>query len=194
MTFETPGSEATRNRPKQARGLQTINYIAINAFLVFHILAISCWALPINNPLISQCRSLLRPYFLWSGLFQSWDMFSPTPKAANSYLEAIVIYKDRSTQLWSFPRMELLSLRERFIEERYRKYEENLQNNDNSDLWPDAARHIARLNNNGSNPPQKVMLVARWSDIIPRTDDTYDRGPWGVNVFFSYDVQPEDLK
>jgi hypothetical protein len=90
--------------------------------------------------------------------------------------------------------MELLSLRERFIEERYRKYEENLQNNDNSDLWPDAARHIARLNNNGSNPPQKVMLVARWSDIIPRTDDTYDRGPWGVNVFFSYDVQPEDLK
>lgn len=194
MTSETPGSETTRNRPKRSRGLQTAKYIAINAFLLFHILAISCWALPINNPLISQCRNLLRPYFLWSGLFQSWDMFSPTPKAANSYLEAIIIYKDRSTQLWTFPRMELLSLRERFFKERYRKYEESLQSNEHSDLWPDAARHIARLNNNNANPPQTVMLVARWSDIIPRTDDTYDRGPWGVNVFFSYDVQPEDLK
>jgi hypothetical protein len=194
MISEASGSEPTGNPPRQVRRLRNLKYFAINAFLVFHILAISCWALPINNPLIDQCRSLVRPYFLWSGLFQSWDMFSPSPKAANSYLEAIIIYKDRSTQLWSFPRMEFLSLKERYFKERYRKYEENLANDANSGLWPDAARHIARLNDNGANPPQTVMLVARWSNIIPRTDDTYDRGPWGVNVFFTYDVKPEDLK
>ena len=84
---------------------------------------------------------------------------------------------------------------QRYFEERYRKYEENLANDTYADLRPDAARHIARLENNRGTPPQKVMLVARWTDIIPpRTDESYDRGPWGVVVFYSYHVQPEDLQ
>jgi hypothetical protein len=173
---------------------QRLKYVAVNAFLLFHILAISCWALPISNPLISSFRQLVRPYFIWSGLFQSWDMFSPDPKRVNSYLEAIVIYKDGSSALWSFPRMELLGSSERYAKERYRKFEENLQNDQYSGLRPDAARYIARLNNHKSSSPKTIMLVVRWSEIIPRTDDTYDRGPWNSNIFFTYDVQPEDLK
>jgi hypothetical protein len=121
-------------------------------------------------------------------------MFSPDPKRVNSYLEAIVIYKDGTSTLWSFPRMELLSANERYAKERYRKFEENLQNDQYSGLWPDAARHIARLNNEKTSPPKTIMLVVRWSEIIPRTDDKYDRGQWNSNIFFTYDVQPEDLK
>jgi hypothetical protein len=173
---------------------QKMKYFAINAFLLFHIVAISCWALPLDNPLIFSVRKLVRPYFIWSGLFQSWDMFSPEPKRVNSYLEAIIIYTDGSSTLWSFPRMELLGSDERYAKERYRKFEENLQNDLYSGLRPDTARYIARLNNQKSSPPKTIMLVVRWSDIIPRTDDTYDRGPWNSNIFFTYDVQPEDLK
>src|ERR1700753_1394277 len=141
---------------------QKLKHIAINAFLLFHILAISCWALPLNNPLITSFRTFVRPYFIWSGLFQSWDMFSPDPKRVNSYLEAIVIYKDGSSTLWSFPRMELLSANQRYVRERYRKFEENLQNDQYSGLWPDAARYIARLNNQKTSPPKTIMLVVRW--------------------------------
>jgi len=173
---------------------QKLKYVVINLFLLVHILAISCWALPFNNPLIFSIRNLVRPYFIWSGLFQSWDMFSPDPKRVNSYLEAIVIYKDGSSILWSFPRMELLGPNERYAKERYRKFEENLQNDQYSGLRPDAARYVARLNNRESSPPKTIMLVVRWSEIIPRTDETYDRGPWNSNIFFTYDVQPEDLK
>lgn len=104
--------------PERYSRVQKLKYFAISAFLLFHILAISCWALPLNNPLISSFRYLIRPYFIWSGLFQSWDMFSPDPKRVNSYLEAIVIYKDGSSTLWSFPRMELLSPNERYAKER----------------------------------------------------------------------------
>jgi hypothetical protein len=182
------------NQPKNYRRPQKLKYFAINAFLLFNILAISCWALPLNNPLVSSFRKLVRPYFIWSGLFQSWDMFSPDPKRVNSYLEAIVIYEDGSSELWSFPRMELLSSNERYAKERYRKFEENLQNDQYSGLWPDAARYIARLNNQKTSPPKTIMLVVRWSEIIPRTDDKYDRGQWNSNIFFTYDVQPEDLK
>ncbi len=81
-------------RSNQFSGWETPKYIAINIFLAFHILAIACWCTPINSPFIVGFRSLVRPYFLWSGLFQSWDMFAPLPKAANSYMEAIIMYQD----------------------------------------------------------------------------------------------------
>src|ERR1700739_2791762 len=160
-------STGTPHERKHSAVPQKLKRIAINAFFLFHILAISCWALPLNNPLISSFRQLVRPYFIWSGLFQSWDMFSPDPKRVNSYLEAVVIYKDGSSTFWSFPRMELLSANERYSKERYRKFEENLQNDQYSGLRPDAARYIARLNNHKSSPPQTIMLVVRWSEIIP---------------------------
>src|SRR5262249_51931819 len=105
--------------------------IVISAFLLFHIFAITCWCLPIDSPLITACRNVVRAYLLWSGLFQAWDMFSPAPKSANTYIEAIVIYEDGHTRTWKFPRMEQLSVGGRFFKERYRKFQENLTNTAN---------------------------------------------------------------
>jgi hypothetical protein len=194
MAPETPESEPAFLQPKQTRWLQGARRIAINVFLIFHIVVISAWCIPSTSALILRFRERIRPYMVWSGMFQSWDMFSPNPESANSYFEAIVIYKDGSSQLWPFPRMEMLSSTRRYFKERYRKYEQNLQNRDDAALWPDAARYIARLNNNPSNPAQKVMLVVRWSDIIPPAPDKPDHGPWNVDVFYNYVVQPEDLQ
>ncbi len=194
MAAENPDSETNRDLPAQSQQLQKAKRIAINAFIIFHLIAIVCWSLPVNNSLVQFVKESVRPYLVWSGLFQSWDMFSPSPKSVNSYLEAVVIYADGTSQLWSFPRMELLGTKDRYFKERYRKYEENLQNNVYADLWPDAARYIARLNSDSTHRVQKVLLVVRWSDIIPRSDNTYDRGPWDVNVFYTYTVKPEDLQ
>jgi hypothetical protein len=186
-------SKVARSSPVNGR-FRAAKFVAINAFLIFHIVAIACWAIPVNTPLTEACKNLVRPYFIWSGVFQSWDMFSPNPKSRNAYVEAVVIYKDGSTEMYSFPRMELLSVTERAYKERYRKYEEVLINSDFAELWPDAARHVARMYANRATPPQRVMLVVRYSDIIPRDDGGYDRGPWNFNVFYSYQVQPEDLQ
>ena len=86
---------------KKVSSLQRAKYIAVNVFLVFHLLAISCWCVPIDSPLIPLCRTLVRPYFLWAGLFQFWDMFAPIPKGANTYIEAILIYRDGSRKTWT---------------------------------------------------------------------------------------------
>jgi hypothetical protein len=120
-------------------------------------------------------------------------MFSPNPKDVNSYVEAIIIYKDGSTQFWTFPRMQLLGLTERYYRERYRKFEENLLQDKYSALWPDAARHVVRGYNHPSNPPQTVMLLVRWSNIVRRADGGLERSPWDAHVFYSYAVRPEDL-
>jgi len=165
----------------------------INAFLLFHIAAISCWCLPIATSLTGPFKELVRPYLVWSGLFQSWDMFSPSPRNVNSHVEAIVLYKDGNTRNWSFPRMERLSLTERYIKERYRKFAENLQADINAALWPDAAKFIARLNNNRSVPVRMVLLVRYWSAIVPQPDGTYQPAPEDAHVYYAYEVQPGDL-
>jgi hypothetical protein len=195
MAAEPMKSETSAAQPPKLTRRRKLVRIAINIFIAFHLIAITCWSAPFAGPLVGVFREKLRPYFVWSGLFQSWDMFSPDPRSVNSYLEAVLIYNDGSTKLWSFPRMELLGLNERYAKERYRKYEENLQTNQNADLWPDAARYIARLNSDPSHPVKTVMLVVRWSDIIPPANgNDYGRGPWQVNVFYTYTVKPEDLK
>jgi hypothetical protein len=185
------GKESTRTR---LFGLKKWQYIAISTFLIFHILAISCWCMPLSSPFIAVCRDALRPYFVWSGLFQSWDMFSPLPKATNSYLEALVLYKDGSTKIWSFPRMEQLTLTEKYSKERYRKFVETILDNTNAALWPDVARYVARLPEIREGQPQKVMLVVKWSAIVRQPDGTFTRAPWDEHVFYSYDVKPEDLQ
>jgi len=194
MASETPGSANTRARNKKASRLHAVGHIAINVFLLFHILAIACWCLPVNYPLILAGRELVRPYFVWSGLFQSWDMFSPSPKAVNAYLEATIIYKNGATGFWAFPRMELLTYTERYYRERYRKFEETLLDSKYPALRPDVARRIARLNSNPSDPPQTVMLLVRWSNIIQRSDGTFQATPWDAYVFFTYAVKSEDLQ
>jgi len=148
-----------------------------------------------ETPLIAEFKGLIRPYMFWSGLFQGWDMFAPEPRSVNAYVEAAVIYKDGRIHNWKFPRMEQLGLTERYYRERYRKYVENLQVDSNAALWPDAARRIARLNEEDpSNPPAIVMLIRYWSDIVPRPDGSYRPEPSRARIFFEYNVKPEDLK
>lgn len=173
---------------------QRAKYIAINVFLSFHIFAVTCWCMPIDSPLIPWCRKLVRPYFLWAGLFQSWDMFAPVPKGANTYIEATLVYKDGSRKIWTFPRMEQMSLTERFYKERYRKFAEYLQNEETDELLPDAARYIARLNSNPRNPVKTVILVQKVSFIVPRPDGTYVPEPWEQHILLGYGVRPEDLR
>jgi hypothetical protein len=173
---------------------QKAKRIAINFFLGFHILAITCWSLPLDTPLFQLCRHLVRPYFLWAGLFQSWDTFAPTPRSFNSYVEATVVYKDGSRKIWSLPRMEQLSLSERYCKERYRKFSENLQNEGNDALWPDVARRIARVNSTSAKPVKTIILIQHWSFIVPRDDGSYRPEPWEVHVLLGYGVRPEDLQ
>ena len=120
-------------------------------------------------------------------------MFSPSPKRTNSYLEATLVYPDGTTDYWAFPRMDLLSLTERYSKERYRKFEEDLIDDRYSDMWPDAARYIARQTRNGSKRPEIIMLTVNWSDLVRNADGSFTGLPWQSRVFYRYRVEPEDF-
>jgi hypothetical protein len=174
--------------------VQRLKRVLINLFLGFHIFAIVCWSVPLDFSLLASGKELVRPYFLWSGLFQSWNTFAPTPWGLNSYVEAKLIYKDGTEKIWSFPRMEQLGLAQRYREERYRKFVEVLQDDANDALWPDVARRIARLNSTPSQRVKTVILVQEWSLIAPRSDGSYQTEPWQEHILYGYGVKPEDLE
>jgi hypothetical protein len=192
MPKPTKKQAATSSPPRF--GLKPWQYLALNIFIIFHIFAITAWALPFRSQFVVDSVALVRPYILWSGLFQDWNMFSPMPKATNTYLEAVVIYKDGSTQMWDFPRMELLSLTQKYSKERYRKFVEILLDQNNAALRPDVARYVARLPGIREKDPQQILLMVKWSNILPNGDGTFARTPLDQDVFFRYDVQPEDLQ
>jgi hypothetical protein len=166
---------------------------AISTFILFHLIAITCWAVPTNFWLAAGVRELVRPYMLWTGLFQSWDTFAPDPLAVNSFVKAVVVTRDRQLHVWAFPRMEDLSFSERYRKERYRKFAEVMLQEKNAAIWPDVAKHIARSFNSQTDPPEKVLLVQYRADITPGADETHEPTP-KPNAFYEDDVRPEDLR
>jgi hypothetical protein len=86
--------------------------------------------------------------------------------------------------------MEELSFSERYRKERYRKFAEVMLQEKNAAIWPDIAKHIARLFNSPTDPPDKVFLIQYQTDITPGADETHLK----TNVFYEDYVQPENLK
>lgn len=163
---------------------------AICAFIVFHLVTITCVAVPVDFAPIVKVRGLVWPYFLWTGLFQRWDMFAPDPPAVNSYIKTVVISQDRHMHVWSFPRMEELGLGERFRKERYRKFSDVLPQPQMAPLWPDVARRVAGQFDSQAGALDKVLLIEFQSEIVPGavTDP-----PSTPSIFFEDYVHPETL-
>ena len=181
-----PGQAVNSESPVFLRG-------AISAFILFHLIAITCWAAPTSFWLVAGIKGLVRPYMAWSGLFQSWDTFAPNPPTANTYVKAVVVTQDHRIHVWAFPRMEELSYGQRYFKERYRKFSEVMLQPSSAAILPDIAKHIARSFNSPTDPPEKVLMVQYQTDITPGMDKTRAPTPKEFAFYDDY-VQPENLK
>jgi len=168
----------------------TFRRAAINVFILFHLVAITCVALPWNLPITGSIKELVRPYMRWTFLYQTWDMFGPDPQKVNSYVKSVIITQDRHMQVWSFPRMEELSLGERFQKERYRKFADVLPQPQMALLWPDISRRIAGQFDSQAGALDKVMLIQFQSEITPGADT---EPPFRPTIFYEDYVHPETL-
>jgi hypothetical protein len=189
----------TNRQPMKRRSFEDhsadhpVPHAAVSIFILFHLIAITAWAVPVNFLAVRELREIIRPYMLWTGLYQSWDMFAPNPKSIDAYIKAVVFTQDRHIKVWTFPRMEELSFGERYHKERYRKFAEMLPDQKNEALWPGVAAHVARLFNNPIDPPDKVVLIEFRADIKPGTDESSAPVP-KPNVFYEGYLEPGDLR
>jgi hypothetical protein len=170
--------------------VQPIRQVAISIFILFNLVAITCWVIPGNVPVLGGIKDLVRPYLAWSGLFQSWDTFAPNPKDDNSYIKTVVITQNHHLQVWTFPRMEQLSLAERYRKERYRKFIEVVPDSRNAVIWPDIAKHLAWQFRSPTDPPDKVVLINFQSWIQPGVDEAHT--PNATPTIFYDDYVPAE--
>jgi hypothetical protein len=185
---------------------EQVKRCALSALLLLQIALMAVQSIPPKfflvtalggEGLVSALASRVTPYASAIGLFQAWAMFAPNPKRENTYVDAEITYRDGRKHIWVFPQMQELGYAQRYAKERYRKFSnERLIKTENSALWPDSARYIARLNANPSNPP-KIVKLANYRCIIP-TPPQPGEAPiperWERYVFFVYTVQPGDLQ
>jgi hypothetical protein len=167
--------------------------IAINLFLVFHLVMIFVWSMPLNTGIVTHLRPKIASYMFWSGLAQGWNLFAPNPLNLNTRVEAEICYRDGNTGVWAFPLPQNYGYLKRYTLERQHKFGfDALINNRFALLRPDAARFIARLNNKNNNPPVTVTLISYRSQIAPPGSDLPE--PWKRTVLYTYSVQAGDLQ
>lgn len=165
----------------------------LSLFLLFHLFVILVWSFPIPLRPLRRINRVIAPYMAWSGLSQGWALFAPDPTYVNMWLDAEITYRDGQKKIWKFPMPQDFGYYRRYFLERMRKFSsDNLSSDSNSFLWPDAARHIAWINNDPANPPVKVALVRHWSFIPPPKSS--QPVTWSQYTFFNYTVAPKDLQ
>jgi hypothetical protein len=179
--------------------------VLLTAFILVQLYVIAFWGMPGSGFRYLMTRPIEK-YVINSGLWHSWDMFSPDPLSINFSVDAEVIHKNGRSETWVFPRMEQLSMWDRFQKERYRKWRERVRQDAYGAIWDDTCRFIARkTNTEAGNPPIRVILTRRWSSIPPprvslgkRHPDDFQPIPSHYDMPFSYSfktyaVQPSDL-
>ncbi len=182
--------------------------IVLNLLILFHLTAIVFWSLPppasATRPLAGHYGALREAvnrrtsaYILLTGLWQSWDMFSPNPLSLNCDVEADVTMRDGRTAAWIFPRMNELGLAQRYQMERWRKWREHVRCDDYRSIWADTARSVARRFNDATNPPVKVTLTRYWMELPPAQSPMTPVCAYYPRTnhyqFYDYVVQPGDL-
>ncbi|MBX9719868.1 MAG: hypothetical protein K2X81_00610, partial [Candidatus Obscuribacterales bacterium] len=163
-------------------------------FLAWHFAGVILWLSP-QCPLRNQLLMPFIGYIKFFGLGQGWIMFD-SPRNYNGYLTAVISFKDGQQKIWDFPRMEKLGIVEKMFKERYREWTNDFISDESRPyLWPDAARYIARLNNDPKDPPVSVSIVRHWIWIKPPEqgiDAALSTVDDGRKILYTGTISPED--
>jgi len=185
--------------------------IWIKLFVLFHLIAITVWAMPMPPDAIKDERippsgtnwlvywnykylktfPLLYSYPKVTGFWQYWDMFAPNPTRTDQWCDAVVTYRDGATKRYEYPRMFDLSIGQKFIKERYRKFYERAGNAQFLYLWPTFGLRVALINDNKANPPVEVKLFRHWrltAEPGKQQVEAYDGA-----LYYTYIVDQKEL-
>lgn len=187
--------------------------IPVKIFVFLIIFGITVWSLPNPPPSVQsgkrqpggsdwilywnqkylKSNTFLSNFMLCTGLWQSWDMFSPNPSNLNIWADEVVTFADGTTRRHQYPRIEILPIPEKYLKERYRKFFERANGNEYAYLWPTFAQRIALEEfKDPKNPPIRVELWRHFYFVKPPSQVTKEEY---TNVkYFTYEVDQQKLK
>jgi hypothetical protein len=121
----------------------TARRLAISAFLIGHMGAVSIWVLS-PCPIQRRFAGTLAYYILPLGLWQYWGMFAPDPVRDTVTLEAEVIDVRGIRYIFAFPKLADYSRLEGVLRFRHSKYAANMAGDESGAQREFAVRHAIR--------------------------------------------------
>ena len=165
--------------------------------VVGYAVAAFSWTMPASlfppKPVIDQMA--VGPLLLL-GLWQSWDMFSPDPRAIDICVELRCANRDGTSDRRMLSDMVAMGYYERWQKDRWRKYfNDHLRLDDKHALWQPFAEYAARRLREEGHDPAEIELVRWWRPCDPaiRPDLRADvrQTPWQNHVFHRWGVPRE---
>lgn len=145
----------------------------------------------VNTPIVIE--GPIQYFLLRLGTWQYWDMFAPNPADTDVWMDAVVTFEDGTVTEGNFPRIYTLSMPEKYLKERYRKFVERANLDEHAFLWPSIAERIAlEQATDPNNLPVHVLLrrhtlTFRWPD--KPAEETYRT----VNLY-EHEVDVQSLR
>jgi hypothetical protein len=164
--------------------------VVLSIVAVFIVVSIITPNLP-SAPLSDGASSFVQPARDALGLDGRWNVFAPAPRAAVIALEARLEYGDGSVRVWRPPEAGRLVGSYRYAH--WQKYMEQASSDAFRRLWRPLAVWLARTRTVDREPPTTVVLVRRWRDLAAPADGG-GTGPWKELAYFTYQVDPRDLR
>lgn len=172
--------------------------LTISMFLLFYYLVAGFWNSP-EGPLKEWTMSNMRIIADLLAFEQTWNMFGPPIRQWNGHFFATITFADGSSRICELPRMEKMTIWEKFKREKLRKlFIDNLSNPRLRTYMPPICANIALANADPTNQPVLVTLTFKWAPIDD-PDEKKLAPTWSFRPHtFSrtdvvYVVQPEDL-
>ena len=187
---------------------------AVVAFVAYHIVAITIYALPKpSNDVLSGKVSprgsdallafnvremkqwaVFYGYLYPTGFWQYWDMFAPDPAQTDIWGDAEVTFLDGTKTMFQYPRMKTSSIPDKFMQERYRKFFERVNLEENPYFWSPFAQAIAlKTATDQSSPPVRVTLYRHFQEVMRHDKQTPNEPPYGSYPFFTFVVDQNKL-
>lgn len=212
LAVQTTGSKAPAEAHTSAGGPKV--HPLVVAFVIYHVIAITIYTLPkpsdsvlagktaprgsdaflaLNHKEMKQW-SVVYGYLYPTGFWQYWDMFAPDPAQTDYWCDAEITFLDGTKTKFQYPRMKTMSIPDKFMHERYRKFFERVNNDDWPYFWPPFAQAIALKSATDQNfPPVKVTLFRHFQKVMRHDDQKPTEPPYGTYAFYTYVVDQHKL-
>ena len=184
------------------------------AFVVFHVVAITIYALPKPsqavldgkieprgsdfllkyNQQVFKESSPIYGYLFVTGMWQYWDMFAPDPAQTDMWCSADVEYLDGTKKPFAYPHIKDLSIPLKFISERHRKFLERAAQDNMAYFWPPFGQAIAyQAATDPNNPPVSVTLIRHFQPVARHDSKNPQEPPYSTYAYYNYVVDQEKL-
>jgi hypothetical protein len=149
----------------------------ISAFIVLYLVVVIAHLSPKDFALTRVIAD--QTNFLWkfSGIYQSWTLFSPKIRTMNSHTVAYVWFDNGAMTAFPLPRFEKgTSIYDKFRYDKFRKWHgDSMQWEWYKEFWPQLAKYVGRLHYDGTGPKPVSFALMCYKVEIPKPESNTPR-------------------